>query len=57
MLAAHEELPDPIAYLRVREGIITVWLEPLEAYLAALHAIPPAGLHEETLFQMTMTSG
>jgi hypothetical protein len=40
ILPAHEELPAPIAHIRVREGIITVEFEELEVQLPALQAVP-----------------
>jgi hypothetical protein len=52
-LPVHEELPAPIAHLRVREGIIIVSLEQLMVYLPALQALPPADLNKETLVLMT----
>jgi hypothetical protein len=51
----HEELPAPRARLRVRDGIITVQFEQLEAYLSALQAVQRTSLNEERLYQITIT--
>jgi hypothetical protein len=44
-----------MAHLRIREGIITVYVEQLEVYLPVLQAVSLADLNEETLFRMTAT--